>query len=104
MVGLGIPLYLLLPSSPDFGHNSQIAAMSTHSGHSSNPPWGDREDNDNEMNLFGPAGDDAPMASPLTSRTAAPPQLPPESSTPTPKMGKGKKKRMSTAAQLSPPA
>jgi hypothetical protein len=56
------------------------------------------------MNLFGPAGDDAPMASPLTSRTAAPLQFPPKPSTPTPKMGKGKKKRMSTAAQLSPPA
>jgi hypothetical protein len=26
--------------------------MSTHSGGSSNLPWGDREDDDDEMNLF----------------------------------------------------
>jgi hypothetical protein len=74
----GIPLHLLLPSSPDFGSNSYIATMSTHSGGSSNPPWGDREDDDDEMNLFGPAGNDAPMASPLTSWTVAPPWFPPE--------------------------
>jgi hypothetical protein len=95
-----IPLYLLLPSSLDFGCNSSIAAMSTHSGGSSNLPWGDREEDDDEMNLFGPTGDDAPMASPLTSRTVASPQFPPEPSTPTPKMGKGKKRQMSAAAQF----
>jgi hypothetical protein len=74
--------------------------MSTHSGGSSNPPWGDREEDDDEMNLFGTAGDDTPMASPSTSRTAASLQFPPEPSTPTPKTGKGKKKWTSTAAQL----
>jgi hypothetical protein len=43
------------------------------------------------------------MALLSTLRTVAPPQFPPDPSTPTPK-GKGKKKQMSAAAQLSPPA
>jgi hypothetical protein len=54
------------------------------------------------MDLFDTAGD-APMASPATSQITAPLQFPSEPSTPTPNMGKGKKKRTSTVAQLLPP-